>query len=306
MFVDTNNSVYVSATYLNRINVWGNGKANRKRIINGSLSTVTAVFVTFNGDIYTGGSNTSSNTYEVQKWSVNANSSVIVMFPEDQCFDLFLDIYGNIYCSMAALHQVVRRLSNDDINTTSIVAGNGSFGSTSNLLSSPRGIFVNGTLDLYVADCDNNRVQLFLFGQRNAQTVVGNDTIDLNCPTGIVLDGNGYLFITDSGNNRIIGSGPDGYRCVAGCSRVNGSALSELSSPHGLTFDRDGNLFAADTANDRILKFSFLVNSCGKSTYVQISRHIKRLKEMFRFFYPLFIFHYAKPLRAVNMRFGYA
>ena len=264
LFVDTNNSVYVSATSLNRINVWPIGKPNPTRMINGSLSNVTAVFVTLYGDIFTGESNQFSHTYLVQKWSINATSSVRVMVLEDQCFNLFVDIYDNIYCSMENLHQVVRRLSTDGTITTAIVAGNGTSGSTSNMLSSPRGIFVTHALDLYVADSDNNRVQLFLSGQQNAETVVGNDTIDLNCPTGIVLDGNGYLFITDSGNNRVIRSGPNGYQCVVGCGRTNGSALNELSSPYGLNFDRDGNLFVADTANHRILKFSFLINSCGK------------------------------------------
>ena len=264
MFVDTNNSVYVGATSLNRINVWAIGQSNPTKTINGSLFALAVVFVTPNGDIYTDSSDSSNSTYRVEKWSVNANSGVIVMFPEGQCFDLFLDIYGNIYCSMTALHQVIRHLSNDDINTTAVVAGNGTNGSSSGMLSSPRGIFVNGTLDLFVADCDNNRVQLFRFGERSAETVVGNDTIDLNCPTGIVLDGNGYLFITDSGNNRIIGSGPDGYRCVAGCSRTNSSAWNQMSNPGGLRFDPVGSLLVADTDNNRILKFYFLIGSCGK------------------------------------------
>ena len=266
LFVDSANSLYVSATSLNRTMFWQNEGSNPRSAINinASLFTLGAIFVTPNGDIYTAHGDSDNITYQVEKWSVNATSGVIVMYPEYPCFDLFLDIYANIYCSMTDLHQVIRRFTNDPVNTTNVIAGQGTNGSSPDMLSSPRGIFVTDVLNLYVADCDNNRVQLFLSGQRNATTVVGNDTIDLNCPTGLALDGSGYLFFTDSGNNRVIGSGPDGYRCVAGCSRVSGSGLTELNSPSGLRFDRVGSLFVADTGNDRIQKFYFLINSCGR------------------------------------------
>ena len=51
-------------------------------------------------------------------------------------------------------------------------------------------------------------------------------TIDLQCPSGIVLDADGYLFISDYSNHRIVGSGPSGFRCLVGCSGMNGSAAN--------------------------------------------------------------------------------
>ena len=264
VFVDVNTTVYLSRRTPASILAWFQGNTITNTSISIGLSAPFGVFPTSNGALYTDNGYSNANGSEVLQWAINATNWITVMNVQSICAGLFIDAYDNIYCSMATHHQVVRRLFTDDINTTTIVAGTGTPGSALNQLSSPRGIFVSLAMSLYVADCHNNRVQLFRAGQRNGSTVVGNDTINLNCPTSVVLDGNGYLFISDSDNNRIIGSGRNGYRCVVGCSRTNGSALSELSSPHGLSFDRVGNLFVADTANDRIQKFAMFANSCSE------------------------------------------
>ena len=132
---------------------------------------------------------------------------------QGECAGVFVDIYDSIYCSDILFHQVVRRLSNDSVGNITAIAGTGINGSALNMLSSPRGILITQSLDLYVADCGNDRVQRFLAGQRHATTVLGGRTPYLICPTGITMDILGYLFVTDSGNNRIIGSGLYGYRC---------------------------------------------------------------------------------------------
>ncbi|CAF4630366.1 unnamed protein product, partial [Didymodactylos carnosus] len=110
---------------------------------------------------------------------------------------------------------------NDSVMTPTIVAGTDRPGSALNQLNNPFGIFVDVNFDLYVADCLNNRVQLFRLGQSIGITVAGNGspnpTIPLLCPTRIVLDAQKYLFIVDYGNDRIVGSGPNGFRCLVGC-----------------------------------------------------------------------------------------
>jgi hypothetical protein len=136
------------------------------------------------------------------------------------------------------------------------------------MLHSPYGIFVTITLDLYVADCTNDRAQLFLSGRMNATTVAVNGTsgaMVLDCPTGIMLDANGYLFIIDHFRSRILGSGPSGFRCVAGCSGA-GSGSQQLSNPMAMSFDREGNLFVTDRDNNRIQKFLLSSNSCSESS----------------------------------------
>ncbi len=58
------------------------------------------------------------------------------------------------------------------MNLLKIVGGIGSAGSTSNTLNNPRGIFVDTTLNLYVADCGNNRIPKFIKNQCSKYTKV--------------------------------------------------------------------------------------------------------------------------------------
>jgi hypothetical protein len=244
--------------------VWFNNSINPTTTISGNLSTPYALFVTITGDIYVDNGHLNQ---QVDKWTLNTNSSVPAMYVDSECWGLFVDINDTLYCSLRYLNQVVTKSLNSDSNTTIIVAGRNQSGSSSTKLSNPEGIFVDINFDLYVADWGNNRIQLFKSGQLNATTVVGNKssnpTITLNGPTGLVLDADGYLFIVDWGNNRIVGSGPNGFRCIAGCSG-NGSASNQLRGPQTLSFDSDGNMFVTDCGNNRIQKFVLLTNSCGK------------------------------------------
>ena len=141
-----------------------------------------------------------------------------VMHNVSKCFGLFVDINDTLYCSMYDRHQVVKRLLNDSTMALTTVAGTGIPTSASNTLDSPHGIFVDINFDLYVADTNNNRIQLFRAGELNGTTVAGNrssnNTVTLKHPTGVVLDADKYLFIVDRENHRIVGSGPNGFRCL--------------------------------------------------------------------------------------------
>ena len=73
------------------------------------------------------------------------------------------------------------------------------------------------------------------------------------------------IYSLQMGNNhRIIGSGPDGFRCVVGCSGISGSASDQLNYPQNLAFDSFGNLFVVDKNNGRIQQFLLVTNSCSK------------------------------------------
>ena len=140
------------------------------------------------------------------------------------------------------------------------------------MLSSPAGIFVDSNITLYVADTGNDRIQRFSAGQTNATIIAGNgapSTITLLSPMDVVLDGDGYLFIADTNNHRIIGSGPDGFRCVVGCTGSPGSASNQLMNPRSLSFASNGNIWVADYNNRRIQKFTLEhSNSCGECSNV--------------------------------------
>ncbi|CAF4143130.1 unnamed protein product, partial [Adineta steineri] len=125
------------------------------------------------------------------------------------------------------------------VSTNRVAAGTGTGGSDSDQLRSPHGIFVDVNLDLYVADCGNDRIQLFQSGESNGITVAGstslNPTIILDCPNGIVLDAEKYLFIVDQKNHRVVGSSWNGFRCLVGC-YGKGSQSTNISSTLQKTF----------------------------------------------------------------------
>ncbi len=264
VFVNSNNTVYFTSTYYGSIQGWLEGENNPIINITISLSNSFSLFVTDDDDIYV---DNGALTGQVVEWTLNATSSIPVMYVGGACYGLFIDTNSNLYCSMQNAHQVVKRpLSSSSINNTLIAAGTGCSGSAPHMLFNPRGIFVDSSLGLYVADCGNNRIQYFKSGELNGVTVFGNrftEDIKLNCPNGIVLDADGYIFIVDSNNHRIIGSGPDGFRCLVGCFGA-GSTQDQLYYPQALSFDSYGNIFVADMGNARIQKFLLSTNSCGK------------------------------------------
>ena len=268
IFIDTRNSLYAAARYLQVVQIWVEGSAVPNRSISINFGVPRSIFVTGNGDIYLDNGSWPNCIY---KWSANSTQPVIVMNTADSCYGLFIDVKENLYCSIQDSHYVLRKWRMDPSNSTGIVAGTGTPGTALNQFNGPRGLVVDFSLNLYVADCYNNRVLRFARGQSNGTVVVGSGasgTIDLAYPSGLVFDADGYLFISDLSNHRIVGSGPSGFRCVVGCTGSNGSAANQLSQPYGLSFDSYGNLFVADRDNSRIQRFILVRNSCSKSRMI--------------------------------------
>ncbi len=264
IFIDVTNAIYVSSQNLDLVQIWSGGNSIPRRNLSGYLNNASGLFVTANGEIYVG----NGTNGRVVKWGLNTTNSTLVMNAPSSCVSLFVDINNTLYCSMESGHKIVKNfLDNNNTNTSLQMAGNGIPGSSPNMLHSPKGIFVSTSFQLYVADCGNNRIQLFQFGNTNATTVAGNGSSGstiLNCPTGIILDADGYLFIADGNNHRIIGSGPDGFGCVVGCSTSAGSGSDQLNYPQNLAFDSLGNLFVVDKNNGRIQQFILATRSCSK------------------------------------------
>ncbi|CAF0825500.1 unnamed protein product [Adineta steineri] len=264
IFVSTNNTIYAINREKNTIVMWQEENINPTNIITGSFINPYSLFVTLNGDIYI---DDGEKNGQVQRWSAKTNIFITVMNVNSSCYGLFVDINYTLYCSMPSYHLVLKRSLNDPVmNSNRVAAGTGIGGPDSNQLRSPRGIFVDVYLNLYVADCENHRVQLFQLGESNGITLAGSltypATISLDCPSGIVLDAEKYLFIADQNNHRIVGSNFDGFRCLVGCDRRSGSQSNQLNKPFSLSFDRSGNIFVTDQDNHRIQKFKYLRRLC--------------------------------------------
>lgn len=264
IFIDRQNSLYVAETSNDRVGIWMEGNTNPISNISGNLESPWSIFVTTNGDIYIDSGNFS---WTVSKRAFNTDNNTVAMHVKGFCAGLFIDIADNLYCSMDPPHIVAKQpLKNASSNYT-IVAGTGIAGSGPTMLDHPRGIFIDLNFNLYVADCNNDRIQLFPWGQSSGITIPingSNGEFLLKCPSKVMLDADGYLFIVDHSNHRILGSDWTGFRCIIGCTRTNGSGANLLDRPHSLSFDNHGNLFVCDYGNSRVQKFLLSTNVCGR------------------------------------------
>ena len=264
VFVTKNNTIYAASFGLASVLLWTEGSSNVTRRIFNDLSVSHRIFVTINGDVY------ADNVYvhsRLEKWTTNETLSTTVMSINGPCGGLFIDVYDNLYCSDTFHSRVLLKPVDGDGSSFFVVAGNSTAGSEPNMLSGPYGIFVDIDLSLYVADYSNHRVQLFRSGQLNGTAVAGNGasgTISLYNPMVVILDADGYLFIAEFGHHRIVGSGPNGFRCIVACTATDGAAADQLFQPRALSFDSYGNLYVADAGNSRIQKFMLAKNSCGE------------------------------------------
>lgn len=269
LFISGTNDIYITNPSNSRIIIWSQGSLNPTTYVLYNSSQSYGIFATINGEVYF---DDGFSHGRVSKWSYSSNTSETVMNVNGSCYDLFIDNNKNLYCALGAYHKIIQVWLSSNSSTPTLRAGNGSHGSASNLLSLPLGIYVDRSLNLYVADCGNDRIQFFRPNQSNGTTIPINDAsgpMTLDCPTDIVLDAAENLFIVDQDNHRIIGSGSrNGFRCIVGCSNSNVSSSFNLLYPRSMAFDSFGNIFVVDTGNHRIQKFDLMNNSCGKSFLV--------------------------------------
>ena len=234
----------------------GDAQNNRIRKVDGATGVITTVAGTgiavFSGD---GGPATRAR--------LNTPTGIVV------------DGTGNLYIADFGNHRIRRVDAATGVITT--VAGTAAFSGDGGLaisaqLDFPRGVAVDGSGNLYIADQGNNRIRRVDGGTGVITTVAGTGaggfsgdgglatSAQLIIPRGVALDGLGNLYISDSGNNHVrrvdtatgvittvAGNG------TAGFSGDGGPATSaSLTGPRGLAMDSSDNLYVADRGNNRI------------------------------------------------------
>ncbi|MFA6908587.1 MAG: hypothetical protein WC289_01745, partial [Patescibacteria group bacterium] len=159
-------------------------------------------------------------------------------FPDD----VVADGSGNFYIA-DTYNNVIRKI--DTAGIVSTVAGTGSAGLTNGATASaefylPRGIALDDSGNIYIADAGNNVIRKISGG--TVSTLVSSG---LNTPLGVHVVGS-TLYISDSGNNAI--------KYVS----VSGGTVSTLttgvSDPRKLASSADGSLlYVADNGSSRVL-----------------------------------------------------
>ncbi|CAF4993534.1 unnamed protein product, partial [Rotaria sp. Silwood1] len=172
----------------------------------------------------------------------------------DTSYSMFVDDQYNIYISDSDNHRVTL-WSPTNTSAGTLVAGGYGYGSTSEKLYNPWGIYVDSNQTIYVVDRSNHRVQLWYSGALSGITVAGATgsagpwSYQFSSPTAITLDPFGYMYILDTGNSRVQKWLPG---AAYGATVISGS----LNTPYGLIFDLRGNIVISDTVNYRILSYA--------------------------------------------------
>lgn len=185
-----------------------------------------------------------------------------------------VDQFGNLLIVETGAHRV-RQVAADGRIRTIVGTGTAGLGPdllppTETQLSAPRGICLDRSGNLYVADTGNHRV-LLVPAQGLVTTVAGNGAqgmagdggpaplAELNQPAACALDSAGDLYIADTYNHRIRKIDTTGtITTVAG----NGSAgesgdegpaqATSLNTPRGVAVDDNGNIYISDSGNNCI------------------------------------------------------
>lgn len=269
IFIDKSDTIYVAANEQHSVVkwTWENGTFT-KSIDTTNLNYPYGLFVSTSGSIYV---DNAVQNKRVDRWFSNGTRDSPMMNLSSCCYGLFLDHNDTLYCSVMAEDVILKKSLGSAPNLpVTFAAGNRTKGSTAELLDGPYGIFVDSYLNLYVADSNNHRIQRFNSASTAGMTLLDNgpsSNIHLNHPTAVTMDANGFLYICDSQNHRIVGQGPNGFRCIVGCTGSNGSAENQLNAPSSFSFDSHGNIYVSDRFNHRIQKFLLAKNSCKKFVY---------------------------------------
>lgn len=184
-----------------------------------------------------------------------------------------IDDFGNLYVADTS-NNCIRKIviSTGEVST---VAGSGSVayadgvGATASF-SSPQGITVDDSGNLFIADSGNHRIRKIVISSGLVSTIAGTGSggyadgvgtaASFYYPYGITVDRIGNLYLADTYDFRIrkvvISTGE--VSTIAGSGVADfidgvGTAAS-FNGPYGITADGSGNLFVADTKNQRIRK----------------------------------------------------
>ncbi len=184
---------------------------------------------------------------------------------------LVADTAGNLFLAGGG-DKAIRRITPTGVVTTFAGslgnAGTADGTGTAARFSNPTGIAIDGSGNLFVADCGGPTIRKItpagvvttLAGLANTSGSVDGtgSAARFNCPRGIEIDASGVLYVTDSNNHtirKVTGAGV--VTTLAGTAGSAGSvdgtgSVARFNYPAGMALDATGNIVVADESNHTI------------------------------------------------------
>ena len=259
------------------------------------------------GDIYTvagGGSTSGCGTSGVSATSVKLSSpngvavdssgNIYIADSGDNCIRMVPNVSGTYFgTSMTAgdIYTVAGGGSTSGCGTSGVSA-------TSVKLSSPNGIAVDSSGNIYIADSGDNCIRMVpnvsgtYFGTSmtagDIYTVAGSGTAgfggdggsplsaEMDAPYGIAIDLNGNLVVADAGNCRLRLISSNLISTIGGagvCGEETRSGNAEMASiePSQVAVTNSGDLLFSDTATQLVQKISGALNEVPYSANYPVS-----------------------------------
>ena len=172
---------------------------------------------------------------------------------------------GTKYYFQAWASNSIGSVSSQVLNFTTTVDNNetdlfvlkwGSSGSEDGQFYSPRGMAVDSSERVYVADMNNHRIQKFSSSGTflTKWGSLGSGDGQFNYPMGVAVDSSGGVYVAEMNNHRIQKFNSNGTFLTKWGSL--GSGDRQFNYPMGVAVDSSGRVYVADTNNHRIQKFS--------------------------------------------------
>ncbi|CAF1439987.1 unnamed protein product [Rotaria sordida] len=266
VFVDSNNALFVTDFFNNRVVKWELGATSGILYAEGQcgsgnqnqLCNPTAITINREGTLFVTVENASSGS--VISFKKGATSGETFITGNTSFYGIVWDEKEEyLYLGHHREHRVVKYTK--DGRLVGVVAGGNERGAALNQLDYPRGVAVDEDGSVYVADSNNHRIVKWMVNAAEGTIVAGGNgngsrTDQISLPGGIIRDKNGTIYVADEHNHRIV-SVPVGARnvtIIAG-GRGQGNSSNQLSNPINIAFNNEGDLYVSDWNNFRVQMF---------------------------------------------------
>jgi streptogramin lyase len=166
---------------------------------------------------------------------------------------IVVDQAGNVYYSEEYMHRVMKLAPGS--NTPVVFAGGNGAGNAANQLRSPKGIDLDASGNLYIADYGNNRIQMWAPNAASGITVIKSYSAvvgGIREPQDVQVGSGGMLFISLDGGVRVEKRAVNATSGVTVVGPIPGSE----ATMYRIHVDGGDNVYVSDKTNNLVKKYA--------------------------------------------------